>query len=109
MKKFSSEEYTTAKFLGITPENFRPIYLPMFTGLILFVVGVILFLLTNNTPLFKVIFGLVGMVFALSGLGQIKMREVPGFPFLRGGCAVIFGIIFLLFFMLLGIGVIFFE
>ena len=109
MKKFDVEEFSVNKFLGITPKNFRPIYLPMFMSMILFVIGVVLFLLTNNTPLFEIIFGLSGVVFALSGIGQIKLKEVPGFPWLRGGCAVAFGIIFLLFFLFLGVGFIFFE
>jgi hypothetical protein len=75
----------------------------------LFVVGVILFLLTKNTMLFEIIFGLSGVVFGLSGVGQIRLKEVPGFPWLRGGCAVAFGIVFLLFFLFLGFGFIFFE
>jgi len=108
MNRFDLEEFTT-KFIGITQENFRPIYLPMFLSIIVFIMGVIVFLLTDNTELFKIAFGLSGIVLASSGIGQVKLKEVPGFPFLRGGCAVMFGIFFLLLFMLLGIGVIFFE
>src|SRR5574339_581016 len=100
MKKFDIEEFTTTKLLGITPKNFRPIYLPMFLSVILFIVGVVIFLLTNNTSLFKIVFGLSGVIFSLSVIGQIKLKEFPGFPSLRGGCAVIFGIVFLLFFLL---------
>lgn len=106
---FDDEEYSVNKFLGITPENFKPICLPMFMSMILFGVGVVIFLLTDNTKLFKVIFGLTPMGFSLSGLGMVKMKDVPGFPFLQGGCAVIFGIFFFIFSMFLGIGVIFFE
>ena len=103
------EEYSANNFLGITPENFKPIYLPMFISMFLFGVGVVIFLLTDNTKLFRIIFGLTGMGFSLSGLGMIKMKNVPGFPFLQGGGAVIFGIFFFLIFMFFGIGVIFFE
>ena len=109
MKKFDPEKYTATKLLGITPENFKPIYLPIFMSMILFFIGAVLFALTNNAKLFKIIFGLSGLVLTISGLGQIKLKEVPGTPVLRGGCAVIFGIFFLLLFTLLGVGVIFFE
>src|SRR5690349_14307032 len=109
MKKFDIVEFTTSKFLGVTPKNFKPIYAPMFISMILIVIGVVLFLVTSNTLVFKIIFGLSGVVFAMSGIGQIKLKEVPGFPWLHGGCAVAFGILFLSFFLFLGIGFIFLE
>ena len=109
MKKFDPEKYTTKNLLGITPENFKLIYLPIFTSIILFIIGAVLFSITDNTKLFKVIFGLSQLVLALSGLGQIKLKEVPGYPALRGGCAIIFGIFFLILFMFFGIGLVFLE
>lgn len=109
MKNFDPEKFTSTKLLGITPQNFVPIYLPIFMSIIMFLVGAAIFWITNNIKVFKIVFGLSGIVFALSGVGQIRLREVPGFPALRGGCAVIFGIYFLLLFLALGIGVIFFE
>ena len=109
MKKFDPENYTTKKLLGITPENFRPIYLPIFTSIILFVIGAVIYSITENTELFRIIFGLSGIVLAISGIGQIKLKEVPGYPTLRGGCAIVFGIFFLLLFLSLGFALIFFE
>jgi len=96
---FDNEEYSVNKFLGITPENFKPIYLPLLLSLILFGVGLVILLLTDTVRLFEVIFGLTGIGISLSGLGVIKMKAVPGFPFLQGGCAIIFGIFFFLIFL----------
>jgi hypothetical protein len=109
MKNFDPDEFTVAKLSGITPENFRPIYVPAFCSIALFVIGAVFFLITDDTPVFKIIIGLSGVVFALSGLGQIKLKEVPGFPSLRGGCAVAFGMVYFVFFLILGVGFIFFE
>src|SRR5262245_39520592 len=102
MKNFDPEKYTAKKLLGITTENFKPIYLPIFMSIILFIIGAVLLAITDNTKLFKIVFGLSQLVLAMSGFGQIKLKEVPGYPALRGGCAIIFGIFFLILFMFLG-------
>lgn len=109
MKRYDPEQFTPKKLLGITSVNFVPIYSPIFASIVVFGLGVAIFLVTNNTKLFKIMFGLSGLIFALSGIGQMRLKEVPGFPSLHGGCAVIFGILFLLFFMYVGVAVIFLE
>ena len=109
MKKFDDQEFLAKYFLGITSENFRPIYLPIIISLVVLALGALIYSLIGNETFFRVTFGITQIILALSGLGQIRRKEVPGFPYLRGGCAVIFGAVFLAFFVLLGIGVILFE
>ena len=89
--------------------KFLPIYLPMIVSVILFAVGVLVALITETPRIPKIIMGASMIILATSGIGQIKLKIVPGYPKLRGGCAIIFGIIFIILFTAVGIGIIFFE
>ena len=103
------QDYSTKSFVGITAENFVPIYLPLILGLGVFAIGIIIDYVISSYEIFNIVFGLSGILFSLSGIGQIRLKEVPGFPLLRGGCAVVFGLLFLLIFATAGILVIFLE
>ena len=81
----------------------------MIVSVVLFAVGVLVALITETPRIPKIIMGISMLVLATSGIWQIKLKIVPGYPKLRGGCAVTFGIIFVILFSIVGIGIIFFE
>jgi hypothetical protein len=81
---------------------------PFFPGLAIQVVGVLLGVLFNLRELGSLIWGFGCIVMASSGYWQVKHRFVPGFPALRGWCAIAFGIFFILIVGGIGLGLIFF-
>jgi len=94
------------KRLESTSENYQMIFMPMVIGLSIAGIAILVGTVTQNVNIANFIFGFSALIIATSGYWQIKMRVVPGYPTLRGGCAVVFGSFFLIFTVILGIGLI---
>jgi hypothetical protein len=88
------------------PGNYKTIYIPLVAGVFLVSIALLGGLLANSTTVFNLILGVGLIVIASSGYWQIKKKVVPGYPTLRGGCAVAFGLVFIVFFGVMGFGLI---
>lgn len=102
-KKQSGSDIFAYEKTPFKPEYNR-IYIPFIAGLGVVVISLLVARLTGNVELGSKLFGLSSIIIATSGYWQIKLKVVPGMPVLRGGCAVAFGVFFLIFFTLLGLG-----
>ncbi|MBL8089903.1 MAG: hypothetical protein JNJ43_06225 [Anaerolineales bacterium] len=72
-------------------------YIPMLVGVFIMLFSIFVI----QTGLSAKIILFIGMfIMGLSGYWQVKYKSVPGMPPLRGGCAVVFGIFFILVFSL---------
>jgi hypothetical protein len=105
----SQQKNILERLLDVFAPPYLPIYIPMLISFCIFAIGIIVASTTGNMRTSDIIFGVSSLVFALSGIYQFKLKIVPGYPSLQGGCAVVFGILFLGFFLIMGVCLIFFT
>jgi|SRR5690606_585176 hypothetical protein len=71
----------------------KHVYIPIFAGILISLFGIFII---QSGFLAKIMLFIGSFVIGLSGYWQIKYKVVPGMPTIRGGCAVVLGIVFIL-------------